>query len=116
MNFYKNRDIYWSEQARPNKRSSSLKHAKMLFPIIASAVAPLALAELPSDTVQELPTIVVTATRVPRNAFDVPMAINIVDNTAITEDKLQVNLSEAINRVPGIVVQNRQNFAQDEQL
>ena len=60
--------------------------------------------------------VVVTATRVPRAGLDVPASIDVVDARAIREDKPQVNLSEAINRVPGIVVQNRQNYAQDLQV
>jgi iron complex outermembrane recepter protein len=60
--------------------------------------------------------IVVTATRDPRAGFDVPAAIDTVDARAIREDRPQVNLSEAIHRVPGIVVQNRQNYAQDLQI
>jgi iron complex outermembrane receptor protein len=34
----------------------------------------------------------------------------------IREDNPQINLSEALNRVPGVVVQNRQNYAQDLQI
>ena len=60
--------------------------------------------------------ILVTATRTPRQGFDLPAAIDAVDARAIQEDRPQVNLSEAINRVPGIVVQNRQNYAQDLQI
>ncbi len=59
---------------------------------------------------------VVTATRIERADFDVPAAIDAVGARAIAEDKLQVNLSETLNRVPGIVVQNRQNYAQDLQI
>ncbi len=44
------------------------------------------------------------------------MAIDRIDATVISEAKPQVNLSEVLNRVPGIVVQNRQNYAQDLQL
>ena len=60
--------------------------------------------------------ILVTATRAPRPGFDFPAAIDAVSTRAIQEDRPQVNLSEAINRVPGIVVQNRQNYAQDLQI
>jgi iron complex outermembrane receptor protein len=60
--------------------------------------------------------VVVTATRLPRSGLDIPAAIDVVDARAIREDKPQVNLSEAINRIPGIVVQNRQNYAQDLQV
>lgn len=61
-------------------------------------------------------TVVVTATRLPQAGFDVPAAIEAVDARAIREGNPQVNLSEALNRVPGIVVQNRQNYAQDLQV
>src|SRR5687767_6690365 len=61
-------------------------------------------------------SVVVTATRLPQRGFDLPAAIDAVDARAIREDNPQVNLSETLNRVPGIVVQNRQNYAQDLQL
>jgi len=60
--------------------------------------------------------IVVTATRLPQEGLNLPAAIDSIDARAIREDRPQVNLSEAINRVPGIVVQNRQNYAQDLQI
>ncbi len=63
-----------------------------------------------------LPEVVTSATRVERDSFDLPVAIDSVDKNTIQEDKPQVNLSEALNRVPGIVVQNRQNYAQDLQI
>ena len=54
-------------------------------------------------------TVVVTATRHPHPGYDIPAAIDAVDARVIREDNAQVNLSETLNRVPGIVVQNRQN-------
>ena len=65
---------------------------------------------------QQQETIVVTATRQPQPGFDVPAAIDAVEGRVIREDTPQVNLSETLNRVPGIVVQNRQNYAQDLQI
>jgi iron complex outermembrane receptor protein len=63
-----------------------------------------------------LQEVVVTATRVEESSFDLPVSIDRVDRSVIREDKPQVNLSESLNRVPGIVVQNRQNYAQDLQV
>ena len=80
---------------------------------LASSLA-LALASGAALAQQE--TVVVTATRLPQAGFDVPAAIDAVDTRAIREDNPQVNLSETLNRVPGIVVQNRQNYAQDLQI
>ena len=64
----------------------------------------------------DMETIVVTATRVGQSSFDLPIAIDSVDQAAIQDGQLQVNLSESLARVPGIVVQNRQNYAQDLQI
>src|SRR3954468_14384664 len=61
-------------------------------------------------------TITVTTTRLPQAGYDLPAAIDAVDARAIREDNPQVNLSESLNRVPGINVQNRQNYAQDLQV
>jgi len=63
-----------------------------------------------------LPEVTVSATRVERDSFDLPVSIDSVEQRAIREDNPQVNLSEPLNRVPGIVVQNRQNYAQDLQI
>ena len=63
-----------------------------------------------------LPPVVTSATRVEDDSFDLPVAIDRVDRDVIREDKPQVNLSESLNRVPGVVVQNRQNYAQDLQI
>ena len=63
-----------------------------------------------------LPEVSVSATRVERDNMDLPVAIDTVDRRAIREGGPQVNLSESLNRVPGIAVQNRQNYAQDLQL
>ncbi len=63
-----------------------------------------------------MPEVVTSATRTERASFDLPVAIDSVDQRAIQEDKPQVNLSEALNRVPGIAILNRQNYAQDLQI
>ena len=70
----------------------------------------------PPDKPALLQEVVVTATRVEESSFDLPVSIDRIDRNVIREDKPQVNLSESLNRVPGIVVQNRQNYAQDLQV
>ena len=57
--------------------------------------------------------IVVTGTRVEQNSFDLPMSIDATDAEQIQEGQLKVNLSESSSRVPGIVINNRNNPAQD---
>ena len=63
-----------------------------------------------------LPEVSVSATRVERDNMDIPASIDTIDQRGIREANPQVNLSEALNRVPGIVVQNRQNYSQDLQI
>lgn len=65
---------------------------------------------------EELSTIVVSATRTPESSERLPVAIDRVDAAVISEGQLQVNLSESLDTVPGISVQNRQNYAQDLQV
>ena len=63
-----------------------------------------------------LDPIVVSATRSETRAFDAPAAISGIDAATIRAAGPQVNLSEALARVPGLTVLNRQNYAQDLQL
>jgi iron complex outermembrane receptor protein len=60
--------------------------------------------------------VVVTATRVDRPSLEVPASIDRVRAEDIQAMRPQINLSESLSRVPGIVVQNRQNYAQDLQI
>jgi iron complex outermembrane receptor protein len=57
--------------------------------------------------------VVVTGTRVEQNSFDLPMSIDVTDADQIQEGQLKVNLSESSARVPGVVINNRNNPAQD---
>jgi iron complex outermembrane receptor protein len=60
--------------------------------------------------------IVVSATRSETRVFDAPAAITAVDAETLRTAGPMVNLSEALARVPGLTVLNRQNFSQDLQL
>lgn len=81
----------------------------------AALASTCAIAQQPAAPVAG-PEVTVTATRVERDSFDLPLSIDTVNTRSIREDRPQVNLSEALNAVPGIVVQNRQNYAQDLQI
>src|SRR5262245_11448829 len=60
--------------------------------------------------------VVITATRVPQPSLEVPASVDRLYADEIRQGRAQVNLSESLGRVPGIVVQNRQNYAQDLQI
>lgn len=60
--------------------------------------------------------VVVTATRVEQNSFDLPVAIDVVEKKDIQDGQLQMTLSESLIRVPGITAQNRTQSSQDPQI
>ena len=60
--------------------------------------------------------IVVSATRTERRNLDIPGAIDVLGAETLQQGQPQVNLSETLGRVPGVIIQNRQNYAQDLQL
>ena len=65
---------------------------------------------------QTLDGVVVSASRTEQRSFDASAAIQSVDRETIQEAGPQVNLSETLNRVPGLTILNRQNYAQDLQV
>jgi iron complex outermembrane receptor protein len=64
----------------------------------------------------ETPVVVVSGTRIEHSIFDVPASIDAIDAARIGDSQMRVNASEALAAVPGLVVQNRQNYAQDLQV
>jgi iron complex outermembrane receptor protein len=64
----------------------------------------------------QLDPVVISVERSRQTTFDAPAAISAVTRETIENGGAQVNLSEVLNRVPGISVLNRQNYAQDLQL
>jgi iron complex outermembrane recepter protein len=63
-----------------------------------------------------LSPVVVTATRSAQSGFDLPLSIDRIEQNDIRQGRAMVNLSESLPRVPGIVVRNRNNYAQDLQI
>ncbi len=63
-----------------------------------------------------LDSVVVSGSRVEHSSFDLPAAVDVVDAERIGASQARVNVSEALAAVPGITVQNRQNYAQDLQI
>jgi iron complex outermembrane receptor protein len=68
------------------------------------------------DPAAAVPVIVVSGSRSAHDSFDLPAAISVIDAAQIGADQPRVNASEALVAVPGLVVQNRQNYAQDLQI
>lgn len=85
---------------------------KPIFALIAAMLAPQAYAEETSL----IAPVVITATRVEQNSFDLPVAIDVVEKKDIQDGQLEMTLSESLIRVPGITAQNRTNQSQDPQI
>ena len=85
----------------------SVRHAALpalLLPLIAAA-----------QTADEQ-TMVVTAPPTTVSELDTPAAVSVVNGDEMRQAAPRVNLSESLGAVPGLQVQNRQNYAQDLQL
>jgi iron complex outermembrane receptor protein len=86
---------------------------KPIFALVAAMLAPQAYA---ADDARLTSPVVITATRVEQNSFDLPVAIDVVEKKDIQDGQLQMTLSESLIRVPGITAQNRTNQSQDPQI
>ena len=83
--------------------------------ILVAIAAPVPQSARAQDVVRIDP-LVITATRIEERASDLPVAIDSIGAARIQQGQLQINLSESLSRVPGLVVQNRWNYAQDLQV
>lgn len=97
-----------------HRLSAALLFAPLVMPAGAAEVL---VAVAGSDArLPALDPVIVTGSRVEHSSFDLPAAIDVVDRARISDGQARVNASEALVAVPGITVQNRQNYAQDLQI
>lgn len=83
---------------------------KLILTLVASTFSASANAE---GVNLNLSPVVVTATRVEQNSFDLPMSINSISGDLIRDAQQQVHLSETAARIPGIVVNSRNHGSQE---
>ena len=88
-------------------------YAAVLATLLLPGIAARADVDPPAATGTD---IVITGALRAQRALDAPYAITTVDSQALREAGPLVNLSEALVRVPGLVVANRNNYAQDLQI
>ena len=69
-----------------------------------------------TDTEAVLPTVEVSAPRLARELYATPAAVSTIDQDAIAQGQQRVRLDESLNRVPGVFLQNRDNFAQGQRI
>ncbi|GJJ05702.1 hypothetical protein RugamoR64_62400 [Duganella rhizosphaerae] len=89
-----------------------------LFPLnaVAALFALSGAAIAAGDAAPPAEVVVVSATRVGHTVFDMLAAVDVIDADRIRDSQARVNASEALAAVPGLVAQNRQNYAQDLQI
>jgi len=75
-----------------------------------------AVAQTDPAPVGDAQTVVVTGSLRAQQVLDAPYAIGVVDAQTLHNAGPMVNLSEALWRVPGLTVANRNNYAQDLQI
>nr|WP_315402357.1 TonB-dependent receptor [uncultured Duganella sp.] len=98
------------------KRSPIQLNTAALSALVALGASAQATADDAAAPGAPLEVVVVSATRVGHTVFDMPAAIDVVDAARINDAQARVNASEALVAVPGLVAQNRQNYAQDLQI
>lgn len=81
----------------------------LLLPLTFSPV--LQAASVPNEQ-----TMIVTATPQTVSDLDTPAAVSVIEGEDMRLATPRVNLSESLTSVPGLQVQNRQNYAQDLQI
>lgn len=69
-----------------------------------------------ASNVQALPEVVVSGGLIEQKQFDAPASVQVIDGQRIRSSGPQVNLSDALTTVPGVVALNRNNYAQDVQI
>jgi iron complex outermembrane receptor protein len=72
----------------------------------AASAAPVAVLE----------PVVITATRTEAAPFEVPASISRISGEELRAGRAQVNISEGLGGVPGLLARDRQNYAQDVQI
>ncbi len=111
-----------TQAGAPMRHPSLTAHRPLCVVCTALAAAvwlPAVHAQSATTAAADGPTLGEVTVSTPRGAappFEVPASVDRVDGEQLRDGKLQVNLSESLLAVPGLQVQNRQNYAQDLQL
>lgn len=93
------------------------KHLARLWRVGVLALPCLTHAQTPvADADSALQPVVITGSVADRQRWLAPASIDVLDGSELRDGQLQINLSEGMGRVPGLVIQNRNNYAQDLQI
>jgi iron complex outermembrane receptor protein len=86
----------------------------VLAGLLAGLFSPMLAQAAPDGAITDV--VVISGSRAEHASIDLPAAVDVLDGQRIRDGQVRVNASEALAAVPGIVAQNRQNYAQDLQI
>ena len=86
------------------------------MPLVPSLVAVAAMTFVAQLQAQSLEEVKVQGGRLEQQQFDTPGSVQVIDEATLRSSGAQVNLSDTLGRVPGVVALNRSNYAQDVQI
>lgn len=96
-------------------KNNTPHHALTVGALLCLSVFPSV--ELHAQTTgNELKEIVVQSGRLEQKQFDAPASVYAIDADTLRNSGPQVNISDVLNRAPGVVALNRNNYAQDVQI
>ncbi len=88
----------------------TLKYPSVLINgLLAPTITPTVYAQAPAD-------IVVTSPILERSLRETPAALSVVRQAPIREGQPRLKLNESLTQVPGLYIQNQENFAQGERI
>jgi iron complex outermembrane recepter protein len=90
-------------------------HSLTVGALLCLSVFPSAEVHAQSST-SDLNEIVVQSGRLEQKQFDAPASVYNIDAETLRNSGPQVNISDVLNRAPGVVALNRNNYAQDVQI
>lgn len=97
-----------------------MRHSTWISCLLGCLPATATLAQPTDGNTQEeastLPTITISAPRLQRSLYDTPSAVSTLTREDIQQGQQGVRLDEALDRVPGVFLQNRDNFAQGQRI
>jgi len=99
----------------PKNLSTNTPHALTIGALLCLSVFPSAGLHA-QDITKDLKEIVVQSGRLEQKQFDAPASVFAIDADTLRSSGPQVNISDVLNRVPGVVALNRNNYAQDVQI
>lgn len=91
----------------------------LIFVLVGGCLSVSVMADARDDIIAEhdegveTDTVLVTATGLGRRLLDAPVSVSVIDEAALQLARQHLQMDEALTRVPGMVFQNRYNFAQN---